>query len=85
MKLLYFTTPFCGSCKAMLPAVRDVAAELRVAIEVVDCAEQPAIASRYQIQRVPSLLLIRDRPYYVKLDDMPIRSAIKKRIEELMV
>ena len=51
---------WCGPCKAMMPALEDLAREYagEVRIVKVDIDESPLVAQRYGVQSVPTFLLI---------------------------
>lgn len=58
--LVDFHAQWCGPCKAMAPALEDVAREYEglARIVKVDIDAQPGLAQTYSIRGVPTLLLI---------------------------
>jgi thioredoxin 2 len=60
--LVDFWAPWCGPCKWVSPAVAEQAAKRAGELKVVklDIDTAPAIAGRYEIQGIPTLMLARD-------------------------
>ncbi|MDP8200713.1 MAG: thioredoxin [Candidatus Tenebribacter burtonii] len=54
--------PWCGPCKALTPLLETVAAEYEGKIKAVklNIDESPAIAAKYQIMSIPTLLFFKD-------------------------
>jgi len=59
--LVDFSAEWCGPCKAMPPILKQVKDDLKDAVTIikVDVDRNPAAASAYQIQGVPTLILFR--------------------------
>lgn len=59
--LVDFFATWCGPCKMMSPILQDVKKELQDQVKIikVDVDANPQVASAYQIQGVPTLILFK--------------------------
>jgi thioredoxin 2 len=55
-----FWAPWCGPCRAMAPALEQAASEFEPNFRVlkVNTEEAPALASRFDIRSIPTLMLL---------------------------
>ncbi|MGE3228871.1 MAG: thioredoxin [Hyphomicrobium sp.] len=60
--LVDFFAEWCGPCKAMAPALEQVASEQKGKVKVVklDVDQSPAITTRYGIRAMPTLIVFKD-------------------------
>lgn len=60
--LVDFFAEWCGPCKAMAPALDQVAEDLKDSVKVVkvDVDQSPAIAQQYNVRAMPTLLIFRN-------------------------
>ena len=60
--LVDFWAPWCGPCKMQTPILEKVAAELggKAVIGKVNVDEHPALAAKYGIRSIPTLILLKD-------------------------
>lgn len=60
--LVDFFAEWCGPCKAMAPALDEVAAEMQGKVKVVkvDVDKSPSITGEYGIRAMPTLMLFKD-------------------------
>ena len=59
--LVDFHAQWCGPCKAMAPALEQVAAEMKGKIKIVkvDVDENPKVTGTYGIRAMPTLILFK--------------------------
>ena len=53
--IVQFTTPFCSTCKASVPHLRDAAERASIPFLQVDVADRPDIARDLGVRRVPTI------------------------------
>jgi thioredoxin 1 len=60
--LVDFFADWCGPCKAMAPALEQVATEMKgkVKIAKLDVDANPAVTQKYHIQAMPTLMIFKD-------------------------
>ncbi len=60
--LVDFWATWCGPCMMLAPTVSEVAGELEGQVKVgkVNVDEEPALAARFQILSIPTLMVFRD-------------------------
>ena len=60
--LVDFYATWCGPCKAMAPAIEAIGKEVQGSARVlkIDVDRNPAVASKYQIQAVPTLAIFKN-------------------------
>uniref|UniRef100_Q02B71 Thioredoxin n=1 Tax=Solibacter usitatus (strain Ellin6076) TaxID=234267 RepID=Q02B71_SOLUE len=53
--------PWCGPCRMVAPAVEALAAEMagRLRVAKINVDDNPGVSSRFNVQSIPTLLLIR--------------------------
>jgi len=80
-----FWAPWCGPCRTIAPILEEIATEMgdAVVISKVNVDESPALAQKFGVQSIPTLLFFKDG----KIKDMAVglmpKDALVKRIKGL--
>ena len=72
-----FFAEWCGPCKAMAPALEEVAKEMAGKVKVVklDVDANPQITERYKIRAMPTLMIFKDG----QVADSHVGALVQKR------
>jgi thioredoxin 1 len=87
--LVDFWAEWCGPCRAVSPALEQIAGELdgRLKVVKVNVDENPETPSRYGVRGIPSLVLFRDgQPFASQVGAAPkqaLRQWIDSQIQPL--
>ena len=70
--------PWCGPCRAMAPALGELARDLAGHLKVlkVDVDQNPSTQARFQVQGIPTLLLFRDGALVEKIVGAQSKAAL---------
>ncbi|HEY7398342.1 MAG TPA: thioredoxin [Gaiellaceae bacterium] len=52
-----FTAPWCAPCRAIAPALEELARESELGLVAVDVDESPATAARFDVLSLPTVIL----------------------------
>lgn len=77
---------WCGPCRFLSPVVEQIAREMagRLRVAKLNVDENPATASRFDIQGIPALLVFKDGREVERIVGAQPKAAILQRLEPLL-
>jgi thioredoxin 1 len=78
-----FWAEWCGPCRAIAPALEELAQEYagRVTIAKVNVDEHPALAARFQVRSIPTLLFFKGGQVVDQVVGALPKGQIKRRLD----
>ncbi len=84
--LLDLWAAWCGPCRLIAPTIEQLASELggRVLVGKLDVDANPQIASRFRVQSIPTLLILKDGREVDRLIGLQQKDSILRRLQQHM-
>ena len=81
-----FWAEWCGPCKALAPVLDDLARESAgvVTLAKVNVDENPALAARYGIRSIPTILLVKQGNVADQVIGAVPKAQLKKKLDALV-
>lgn len=82
--LVDFWAPWCGPCRMVGPFIEEIAAEYagRAKVCKVDVDEQGALAARYQVMTIPTVMVFKNGEIVEKSVGSKPKKAFAKMLEK---
>ena len=84
--LVDFWAPWCAPCRAIAPAVEELAGEYagRVSFAKVNVDDNPGVATEYGVRSIPTLLIFKDGKPLTQLVGLRPKAELKKQLDAVL-
>ena len=84
--LVDFWAPWCGPCKAIGPAINDLASVFGDRIKFTKCNvdDNPVTPGKYGIKAIPTLIFFKDGQVVEQITGMVAKSKLEEAINKLL-
>ena len=84
--LVDFWAAWCGPCRAIAPVLEAVVGDSagRVKLAKVNVDEEPALAGRYEIRSIPTILMVKDGRIVDRVVGAVPRATLEAKIEKAL-
>lgn len=84
LSFLYFSTPECSTCHAILPKLRELLVEYPlISLGHIDASQVKEIAERYLILSAPIMILMIEQKEYLRGDRFVRFEILKEKLDQI--
>jgi len=80
----YFSTAWCGPCKAFKPVVQEVVAEKNIPMQFIDAQHNQALAQQFGVTSVPTIIAAKNGQTVFRHTGAMAKSALANTLAALI-
>ena len=84
--LIDFYADWCGPCKMLMPTVEKLAKEFDGSVEIqkLNIDKNKAIAAKFNVRSIPTLLFIKDKKIVERINGMTSETSLRKKLKGML-
>lgn len=84
IKVLKFSTPWCGNCKALAPIIEEVTKELDIELVEIQADKDIETCEKYNVINVPMLVIEKDGKFVQSVQGLVSKASIEQTLKNLL-
>lgn len=84
LRVLYFSAPWCGNCKAFGPVVENFIKETNAQLVKVDVEKDLTLCEKYGIMNLPTLIILNDSVEVARVSGLVTKEVLLDKVKTFL-
>lgn len=84
LRVLYFSAPWCGNCKAFGPVVETFVKDTNAQLVKVDVEKDLTLCEKYGIMNLPTLIILNDSVEVARVSGLVTKEVLLDKVKTFL-